>query len=56
MNKLVIIANRRADAANPAAQADVRARKLTIANGTGTVHGITYNIQSDFGITLNSAF
>ncbi|HEY3783136.1 MAG TPA: peptidoglycan-binding domain-containing protein [Fimbriimonadaceae bacterium] len=54
--KLVIIANRRADAANPAAQADVRARKLTIANGQGTVHGIAYNIQNDFGITLNSAF
>lgn len=53
VNKLVIISNRRADAAKPQYQEDVRTRKLCIANGQGTVHGITYNLESDFGIGLN---
>ena len=38
--RLRIIANRRAEAANPQWVEDVRARKLTIANGEGTVHGV----------------
>ena len=55
VNKMVIIANRRADAANPPYQADVRARKLCIANGQGTVHGLSYDLASQFGVTLNPA-
>jgi hypothetical protein len=55
VNRLVIIANRRADAANPKYQADVRARKLCIATGAGTVHGQSYDIEQDFGITLARA-
>jgi len=49
-----IIANRRAAAANPAWVEDVRARKLTIANGQGTVHGNFYNLQEQHGIDLTS--
>jgi peptidoglycan hydrolase-like protein with peptidoglycan-binding domain len=52
VNKLTIIANRRADAANSPYQQDVRTRKLCIANGTGTVHGIAYDLANDFGIGL----
>ena len=32
-------------------QDDVRSRKMTIVNGTGTVHGITYNLQDKYGLT-----
>jgi len=53
--RMRIIANRRADAANPAWVEDVRARKLTIANGQGTVHGSIYNLQEQFGIDLSPA-
>jgi hypothetical protein len=55
VNKLTIIANRRADAAAPPYQEDVRTRKLCIANGQGTVHGVAYDLENDFGITLASA-
>lgn len=34
-----IVANRRAEAANPRWVDDVRVRKLCIARGEGTVHG-----------------
>ena len=51
--RLRIIANRRAEAANPKWVEDVRARKLTIANGTGTVHGAHYNLEGQYGIGLN---
>lgn len=54
VSKLVIISNRRADAANPPYQEDVRVRKLCIANGQGTVHGVTYDLANDFQITLAS--
>lgn len=50
--KLRIVANRRAEAANAAWIEDVRARKLCIANGSGAVHGITYDLQERFGIGL----
>jgi hypothetical protein len=49
---LRIIANRRAEAANPRWVEDVRARKLTIANGEGTVHGRHYNLEEEYGIRL----
>jgi hypothetical protein len=50
--RMVIIANRRADAANPRWVEDVRARKLCIARGAGVVHGIRYDLEQQFGIGL----
>ncbi len=50
--RLQSIANRRAEAADPAYVEDVRTRKLTIANGLGTVHGVSYNLEQQFGIRL----
>lgn len=50
--KMRVVANRRAEAANPQWIEDVRARKLCLANGGGTVHGITYNLKEQFGIGL----
>ncbi len=50
--KLRSIANRRAEAANSRYREDVRLRKLTIANGGGTVHGRKYDLERQFGIRL----
>jgi hypothetical protein len=50
--RLRIIANRRAEAANPRWVEDVRTRKLTIANGEGTVHRRHYNLEDEYGIRL----
>ena len=50
--KLRSIANRRAEASNPQYVEDVRARKLAIANGGGTVHGRVYDLEGQFGIRL----
>jgi len=50
--KLRIIANRRADAAKAEWREDVRKRKLTIAEGRGTVHGRFYDLEGQFGISL----
>ncbi len=50
--RLRIIANRRAEGASPQWVEDVRARKLTIANGEGTVHGRYFNLDGQFGIGL----
>jgi len=52
--RLQAIANRRAEAALPRFVEDVRARKLTIANGQGTVHNLQYNLEEQFGIRLQS--
>ncbi|MCL4814214.1 MAG: peptidoglycan-binding protein [Vicinamibacteraceae bacterium] len=52
VDRLPIVARRRAEAANPRWVADVLARKLTIATGTGSVHGRHYNIEVQFGIGL----
>ena len=52
VERLRIIANRRAEAAKPQWVEDVRQRKLAIANGAGTVHGRHYDLAEDFGITL----
>jgi hypothetical protein len=49
---LKIVANRRAEAANAKWVEDVRTRKLCIANGGGTVHGIQYDLDGQFGIGL----
>jgi len=53
--RLRSIANRRAEAANPQFVEDVRVRKLAIANGTGTVHGVVYDLERQFGIRLVAA-
>ena len=47
-----IVANRRAEAANPRWVEDVRTRKLCIAKGEGIVHGVRYNLEEQFGIAL----
>jgi len=55
LQKLRIIANRRAEAANPKFVEDVRKRKLCIAEGKGVVHGIAYDVSAQFGIDLRKA-
>jgi hypothetical protein len=50
--RLVIIANRRAEASNPRWIEDVRKRKLAIAKGEGMVHGQYYHLADQFGIRL----
>jgi Putative peptidoglycan binding domain len=55
LGKLQSIANRVAEASKAAYVEDVRTRKLTIANGTGTVHGVAYNLEQQFGIALRLA-
>ncbi len=49
---LRIVANRRAEAAKPEWVEDVRRRKLTIAEGEGTVHGRHYDLEEEYGIGL----
>jgi len=51
--KMFAVANRCAAASKPVYVDDVRNRKLTIANGTGTVHDSYYDLSDMFGITLN---
>lgn len=46
------IANRVADSANPRWREDVRARKVVVADGAGTAHGLHYDLAAQFGITL----
>ncbi len=55
VGRLRIIANRRAEAARPEWVEDVRARKLCIANGGGTVHGTHYDLAEQCGIRLAPA-
>lgn len=52
--RLIIIANRRAEASNPRWVEDVRNRKLTIARGQGIVHGMHYDLAEDYGIRLDT--
>jgi len=52
--KLQSIANRRAEAAKSEFVEDVRVRKLTIANGTGKVHNVQYDLDREFGIGLRN--
>lgn len=51
--KMRIVANRRAEAAKKQFVDDVRTRKLAIANGTGVVHGLAYDLADMYCITLN---
>ncbi|HWP73139.1 MAG TPA: peptidoglycan-binding domain-containing protein [Methylomirabilota bacterium] len=53
--RLRAIANRRAEAASPRWIEDVRARKLTIAEGIGTVHGLHFDLAGQYGIGLRRA-
>ena len=55
VERLRAIATRRAEAANPTWVADVLVRKLTIANGVGTVHGAHYDLEAQYGIGLAPA-
>ena len=55
VEKMKIVANRRAEAAKPRWIEDVRARKLCIANGVGAVHGISYDLTEQFGVRLERA-
>ncbi|MDB4950008.1 MAG: peptidoglycan-binding domain 1 protein [Gemmatimonadetes bacterium] len=50
--KMRAVANRRAEAASAKFVEDVRSRKLTIANGSGTVHGDKYDLEKTYGIRL----
>ena len=52
VERLRIIANRRASAAKAEWIEDVRARKLAIANGRGTVHGNFYDLKEQYGLGL----
>lgn len=53
--RMTIVANRRAEAANPRWIEDVRARKLCIARGGGKVHGTEIDLESQYGIGLQGA-
>jgi len=48
--KMRCIANAVADSANPEWAADVRARKLTIANGSGIVHRMSFDLAKSFAL------
>jgi hypothetical protein len=52
LGRMRSVANRRAEAANPKFVEDVRTRKLCIAEGKGTVHGIIYDLEGHFGLAL----
>jgi len=52
VGRLRVIANRVAENARPQYVEDVRTRKLAVANGGGTVHGIVYDLADMFCITL----
>ena len=52
--KMIIIANRRAEVSKSQYVEDVRSRKLTIAKGEGKVHSKQYNLKDEFNITLTS--
>ncbi|NTU73543.1 peptidoglycan-binding protein [Candidatus Roizmanbacteria bacterium] len=53
VQKMVIIANRRAEAAIPEYVEIVRKRKLCIAYGKGVVNGISYDLATQFGLDLS---
>lgn len=53
LEKMLIIARRRSEVVAPAWREDVRARKETIAKGHGRVHGHEYDLERQFGLTLD---
>jgi hypothetical protein len=52
IEKMKILAVRRAEASNPKFVADVKSRKICIANGSGRVHGLDIDLEKDFNIGL----
>jgi hypothetical protein len=54
VEKMRIVANRRAEASRSQFREDVRRRKLCCANGAGTVHGVDYDLEHQFGICLRT--
>lgn len=54
IEKMKIIAIRRAAVSSAQWRKDVENRKLTIANGSGKVHGKSYDLKKDFNLSLNS--
>jgi hypothetical protein len=52
IERLRIIANRRAEAARAEFVEDVRRRKLAIANGAGVVHGLGYDLERQYLLAL----
>lgn len=54
-DKLLVIANKRAEASNPRWIEDVRSRKCMIATGSGIVHGMQFELVTQFGISLRDA-
>ncbi|ANF94906.1 hypothetical protein [Paenibacillus bovis] len=48
---LTVIAQAAVDKSKAKYQGDVNSRKFTIVNGTGTVHGKSYNLEKDFSLT-----
>jgi len=50
MERLLAIVEAVGEQANPKWKEDVLSRKLTIAEGTGTVHGIEYDLLADYDI------
>ena len=55
IRRMRIVANRRAEASYTRWIEDVRSRKLCIANGKGTVHGVDYDIEEQYGLRLVKA-
>lgn len=53
VEKMRIIARRRAEVSNPKWVHDVLSRKMTIAEGEGVVHGKKYLLTKEYSITLN---
>jgi hypothetical protein len=49
---LKVIANAIADNSTNNAE-DIRARKVAIVNGNGTVHGIVLNLDTNYGLSDN---
>ncbi|MMZ64176.1 hypothetical protein D1872_264790 [compost metagenome] len=50
---LKVIAQAAVDKSKTKYREDVSSRKFTIVNGTGTVHGKSYDLQRDFDLTNN---
>ncbi len=52
VERMRIVANRRAEACGPLYRNDVRSRKMCCADGMGSLHGTDYDLENQFGITL----
>ena len=52
VERMKIVGRRRAEASAARWVAQVLARKLTIATGSGTIHGRAFDLEGDFGLRL----